>query len=95
VRSRHSQRDRRTSASRPGGKRRQAAELHRVVGRLQARQAEATAWWRVAPAELHGRAMIELSRYAERMARLTGLGKRSQERFPGFPRERAVARVGR
>jgi hypothetical protein len=34
--------------------------------------------------------MIELSRYAEQIARLTGIGKPAQERFPGFPPPKAA-----
>lgn len=62
-----------------------AGELARFLGPVEDRDAESIEFWRDASAEAHAQAMIELSRYAERMAAQTGLGKDPAERFPGIP----------
>lgn len=60
------------------------AELTRFLGPVEDRDAEVIERWRDASAEAHAQAMIELSRYAERMAAQTGFGKDPAERFPGI-----------
>lgn len=60
-------------------------ELAAFLGSVADRDAEVIERWREASAEDHAQAMIELSRYAERMAAQTGLGKDPAERFPGIP----------
>lgn len=62
-----------------------SAELNTFLGPVADRDAEVIERWREAPAEDHAQAMIELSRYAERMAIQTGIGKDQAERFPGIP----------
>lgn len=62
------------------------AELSTFLGPVADRDAEVIERWRNASPDAHARAMIELSRYAERMAAQTGLGKDPDERFPGIPR---------
>jgi ferric-dicitrate binding protein FerR (iron transport regulator) len=62
-----------------------SAELTTFLGPVAERDAEVIERWRAASAEEHAQAMIELSRYAERMAAQTGLGKDPAERFPGIP----------
>lgn len=62
-----------------------AVELTRFLGPVEDRDAEVIERWRDASAEAHAQAMIELSRYAERMAAQTGFGKDPAERFPGIP----------
>lgn len=62
-----------------------ATELTTFLGPVEDRDAEVIERWREASAEDHAQAMIELSRYAERMAAQTGLGKDPVERFPGIP----------
>lgn len=63
----------------------EATELTKFLGPVEDRDAEVIERWRDASAEAHAEAMIELSRYAERMAAQTGLGKDPAERFPGIP----------
>lgn len=65
-------------------------ELAWLLGSTSRRDLEGARWWRLAPPHQHARAMIELSRYAEQIARLTGIGKPAQERFPGFPPPKAA-----
>jgi excisionase family DNA binding protein len=60
-------------------------ELTRFLGPVEDRDVEVIERWREASAEAHAQAMIELSRYAERTAAQTGLGKDPAERFPGIP----------
>lgn len=60
-------------------------ELTTFLGPVADRDAEVIERWREASAQDHAQAMIELSRYAERMAAQTGLGKDATERFPGIP----------
>ncbi len=62
-----------------------AAELTTFLGPVADRDAEVIERWREASAEDHAQAMIELSRYAERMVAQTGIGKDPGERFPGIP----------
>lgn len=62
-----------------------AAELTSFLGPIADRDIEVVERWREASAGDHARAMIELSRYAERMAVQTGFGKSPTERFPGIP----------
>lgn len=62
-----------------------AAELTTFLGPVADRDAEVIEHWREASAEDHAQAMIELSRYAERMVVQTGIGKDPGERFPGIP----------
>lgn len=62
-----------------------ATELTTFLGPVADRDAEVIERWREASAEDHAQAMIELSRYAERMAAQTGHGKDPAERFPGIP----------
>jgi len=70
------------------------AKLAAFLGPVAARDAEVIERWRGASPEAHAQAMIELSRYAERLAAQTGIGKDPDERFPGIPtlspRQRAV-----
>jgi hypothetical protein len=61
-----------------------AERLARFLGPLRDRDREVVAHWRTASPAAHAAAMIELSRYAERTARQTGIGKDPAERFPGF-----------
>lgn len=63
-----------------------AAELTAFLGPVADRDAEVIERWRGASSEAHAQAMIELSRYAERMVAHTGLGKDPDERFPGIPK---------
>ena len=62
-----------------------AAELTTFLGSVADRDAEVIERWHEASAEDHAQAMIELSRYAERMVAQTGIGKDPGERFPGIP----------
>jgi hypothetical protein len=62
------------------------AELATFLGPVADRDAEVIERWRDASPAAHARAMIELSRYAERMAAQTGIGKDPDELFPGIPK---------
>jgi hypothetical protein len=71
-----------------------AALLARMRGPLAARDREVVEHWRSASPAAHARAMIELSRYAERIARQTGFRKRPDDMFPGFRRAAAKRPAG-
>lgn len=62
-----------------------ATELSAFLGPVEDRDAEVIERWRESSAEAHAQAMIELSRYAERMAAQTGFDKDPTEHFPGIP----------
>lgn len=55
------------------------------LGPVAARDSEIVESWRQASPAAHAQAMIELSRYAEQMVLQTGIGKGSDDIFPGFP----------
>lgn len=60
------------------------SRLERFRGAVAASDAQTAEHWRQASSGARARAMIELSEYAEMIARQTGIGKDPDEMFPGF-----------